>query len=179
MEIIAKNVDAKTNTQKHGPQGDAQDKFSFVIFQSHGCGHGPGESLGVTPKHHADSHFCDDPSEGHDNGGHDGKAGFPDNDPGGLHQIRAKGQSGLSVSVVDAAHSRDGEGRDDGNDKNYLADDNGLLGVKKIIGAENTSPGDKGEDKQTHHHRGQGEEGVEQGDDQSLSPELRKGNEKS
>ena len=179
MKIITENIDTKADTQKHDSQGDAQDKFSFVIFQRHGRGHGPGESFGVTPEHHADSHFCNDPPEGHDNGGHDGKAGFADNDPGGLDQVCAKGQGGLPVSVIDTAHSRDGEGRDDGNDKNYLADDNGLLCVKKIIGAENAPPGDKGIDKETHHYCGEGEKGVEQGDDQSLSPKLRKGNEKS
>jgi len=61
-------IDPEAKPQQNDAQRHRQGKFTLVVFQSHGGGHGPGKALDVAAQHHADADFGNYPAEGRDHG---------------------------------------------------------------------------------------------------------------
>ena len=160
LQEVKEHINGKGKGHEGDAESHGENKFALIIFQGHGRGHGSGKPFGVAAEHHTYAHLGDNPTEGGDDRGEDTVARLFEDDQRHLGAVRAKGQGGHPVALVNPADGGYGQGHDDRHNKNDLTDNYRLLGIQKIERAENAAPGDKGIYQQTDDHGGQSQQGV-------------------
>ena len=165
------DINAEAQRNQYDSQSNGQHELPFIVFQGHGGGDGACEAFGISPQHHTDSNFGNDPAESGNDGCNDSEASLPEYDHGCLPIIGSQRHGRFSISLVDLTDGGNGKSCNDRKDQYGLPDDYRLLSVEEIKNPEDGAPGDERIHKKPDRDRRERQHGIQAGYQQPFTPE--------
>ena len=112
----------------------------------------------ITADHKGYPQFGDGPSEAHDDGCHNGKSGFFDDNNRCLKTTGAEGTSRVWYCFIDSAESRNSETKQKWRDQEHLSYNHDCRREQKVESTQRASPGKKDQNKEPNDNGGYAKE---------------------